>query len=141
MSEDFAADASSANAPLLTPIGVVESSLCSLEAAPKQGSEGGPDAWIHIRPQYLEGLQGLRPGDALLVLTWLDRADRQVLSVHPRDDLQNPLTGVFRTRSADRPNPIGLHPVTVHEIREGRLLVGPLEAVNGTPVLDLKPVL
>ncbi len=125
----------------LTPIGVVESALRSLTEAPKQGREGAPDAWLTIDPQYADGLLGLHPGDQLLVLTWLDRAARTVLQVHPRDDPQNPLTGVFRTRSADRPNPIGVHPVTLRERRGNRLLVGPLEAVNGTPVLDLKPVI
>jgi tRNA-Thr(GGU) m(6)t(6)A37 methyltransferase TsaA len=125
----------------VAPIGVVESSLQSLEGAPRQGSEGAPDAWIEVQPKYADGLAGIQPGDTLLVLTWLHRADRATLQVHPRDDLEKPLTGVFRTRSADRPNPIGLHPVTVREIHGCRLLVGPLEALHGTPVLDLKPVL
>ncbi len=124
-----------------TPIGVVESALQSLAEAPRQGGEGAPDAWVVVHPQYADGLDGLKPGDQLLLLTWLDRADRSLLQVHPRDDARNPLTGVFRTRSADRPNPIGVHPVTLREIQGNRLLVRPLEAVDGTPVLDLKPVL
>lgn len=125
----------------LTPIGSVESVLRSPTESPKQGSEGAPDAWLVIKPEYAAGLGGLKAGDQLILLTWLDRADRTVLQVHPRDDLQNPLTGVFRTRSADRPNPIGLHPVTLRHLQGNRLLVGPLEAVDGTPVLDLKPVI
>lgn len=127
--------------PTLVPIGFVESTLDSLDLAPKQGSEGGPDAWIEVQHPFADGLLGLQAGDALLVLTWLDRADRGTLQVHPRDNPALPLAGVFHTRSADRPNPIGLHPVILREIRGRRLLVGPLEAVNGTPVLDLKPQL
>jgi tRNA-Thr(GGU) m(6)t(6)A37 methyltransferase TsaA len=127
--------------PELIPIGVVESPLADPASAPKQGNEGSPEAWLVIEPDVLEGLDGLRPGDRLIVLTWLHRADRDVLRVHPRDDLSNPLRGVFGTRSADRPNPIGLHPVEVLEIDGPRLRVRDLEAVDGTPVLDLKPVL
>ena len=127
--------------PQLIPIGVVESSLTDPASAPKQGHEGSPAAWLVIEPHVLEGLDGIQPGDRLIVLTWLHRADRDVLRVHPRDDLSNPLRGVFGTRSADRPNPIGLHPVEVLEIDGSRVRVRDLEAVDGTPVLDLKPVL
>jgi tRNA-Thr(GGU) m(6)t(6)A37 methyltransferase TsaA len=122
-------------------IGRVESGLTDPAAAPKQGREGAPDAWIAFEPDVLEGLDSIRPGDRVVVLTWLDRARRDVLSVHPRDDPSNPLTGVFSTRSADRPNPIGLHEVEVLARDGARLHVQPLEALDGTPVLDLKPVL
>jgi len=109
--------------------------------APKQGDEGAPDAWLVFDPAYAEGLRDLEVKDEILLLTWLDRADRGVLAVHPRDDARNPLRGVFSTRSADRPNPIGLHRVTVLEIGGTRLRVSDLEALDGTPILDVKPVL
>ena len=125
----------------LRPIGRVESSLTDPAAAPKQGFEGAPEAWLVLEADVREGLEGLAVGDELIVLTWLDRADRETLRVHPRDDPSNPLRGVFGTRSADRPNPIGLHEVELVEIEGERLKVRPLEAVDGTPVLDLKPVL
>lgn len=125
----------------LKPIGRVESPLTDRAAAPKQGHEGAPDAWLVFEPDVLAGLEGLRPGDRVIVLTWLDRADRSVLRVHPRDDVANPMRGVFTTRSADRPNPIGLHEVEVLAIAGRRVRVSDLEAVDGTPVLDLKPVL
>jgi tRNA-Thr(GGU) m(6)t(6)A37 methyltransferase TsaA len=125
----------------LTPIGRVESSLTDPASAPKQGDEGAPDAWLVLETSVLEGLEGIRPGDPLILLTWLDRADREVLRVHPRDDVSNPMRGVFGTRSADRPNPIGLHPVEVISIDGERIRVSNLEAVDGTPILDLKPVL
>ena len=125
----------------LTPIGRVESSLTDPAAAPKQGHEGGPEAWLVFEPDLLEGLTDIAPGDQVIVLTWLDRARRDVLRVHPRDDPSNPETGVFSTRSADRPNPIGLHPVEVLEIDGPRVRVRNLEAVDGTPVVDVKPVL
>jgi tRNA-Thr(GGU) m(6)t(6)A37 methyltransferase TsaA len=130
------------DAPIdLTPIGTVESPLADPAAAPKQGSEGAPDAWLVFEAGVLEGLADTRPGDRVLVLTWLDRAERDVLSVHPRDDPRNPLRGVFSTRSADRPNPIGLHPVEILAVEGPRIHVRGLEAVDGTPILDLKPVL
>jgi tRNA-Thr(GGU) m(6)t(6)A37 methyltransferase TsaA len=125
----------------VSPIGVVESRLTDTAAAPKQGHEGAPDAWIAFVPDVLDGLEGIAPGDRLVVLTWLDRADRDVLRVHPRDDPANPMRGVFGTRSADRPNPIGLHEVEVLAVEGGRVHVSNLEAVNGTPVIDVKPVL
>lgn len=128
-------------APRLRPIGVIRSSLVSTEAAPRQGEEGAPDAWLEVFPWAAEALQGVHAGDALIVLTWLDRAQRDVLQVHPRSDPANPLTGVFATRSPHRPNPIGLHPVTVRRVDGTRLLVGPIEAVDGTPVVDVKPEL
>ena len=125
----------------LRPIGRVESPLSDPAAAPKQGFEGGPEAWLVLEPRVLDGLDGLRAGDRLVVLTWLDRADRSTLKVHPRDDASNPLRGVFGTRSADRPNPIGLHEVEVLAIEGERVKVSDLEAVDGTPVIDLKPVI
>jgi tRNA-Thr(GGU) m(6)t(6)A37 methyltransferase TsaA len=125
----------------LRPIGTVSSPLTDPAAAPKQGTEGGPEAWLVLDPAVAEGLDGVAVGDRVIVVTWLDRADRALLRVHPRDDLSAPLRGVFATRSADRPNPIGLHPVEVVAIDGHRVRVRDLEAVDGTPVLDLKPVL
>jgi tRNA-Thr(GGU) m(6)t(6)A37 methyltransferase TsaA len=125
----------------LSPIGVVESPLTDPATAPKQGREGAPEAVLVIQPEVAAGLDGIAPGDEVIVLTWLDRADRDVLRVHPRDDPANPERGVFSTRSADRPNPIGLHVVEVVTIDGARLRVRHLEAVDGTPVLDLKPVI
>ena len=125
----------------LAPIGHVESPLTDRSEAPKQGFEGGPDAWLVLEPHVRDGLEGIRPGDRLIVLTWLDRADRETLKVHPRDDPANPLRGVFGTRSADRPNPIGLHEVEVLAIEGERVRVSDLEAVDGTPIVDLKPVI
>lgn len=125
----------------LVPIGRVSSQLTDPASAPKQGTEGAPDAWLVFEPDVAKGLSDLRVGDRVIVLTWLDRADRRVLEVHPRDDPSNPLTGVFKTRSADRPNPIGLHPVEIAEIDRGRIRVHDLEAVDGTPILDVKPVI
>ena len=121
------------------PIGVVRSPLRSAAAAPKQGPEGAPSAWIELEPKYAAAVPGLNPGDRLILLTWLHEARRDLLQVHPRDDLDAPLKGVFATRSADRPNPIGLHPVTLLAIEGLRLQVSPLEAIDGTPVLDIKP--
>lgn len=123
------------------PIGVVRSTLTSLDAAPRQGDEGAPEAWLELTPQARDGLTGLTVGTHLLVLTWLHLAQRDVLLVHPRGDPARPLTGVFATRSPDRPNPLGLHPVTVLEVAGQRLRVAPLEAIDGTPIIDIKPVL
>jgi tRNA-Thr(GGU) m(6)t(6)A37 methyltransferase TsaA len=125
----------------LRPIGVVRSPLDDLDAAPKQGPEGGDEAWIDLDPAYLEALDDVRVGDRLFVLTWLHLGERDTLKVHPRDDASNPLRGVFSTRSASRPNPIGLHEVEVLEVDGTHLRVAPLEAIDGTPVVDLKPVL
>ena len=126
---------------LLRPVGVVRSDLRDRELAPMQGDEGAPDAWIELRPEVLKAAAGLTPGNELLVLTWFHEADRSVLEVHPRSDPSRPLTGVFSTRSPDRPNPVGLHRVRVRAVEKGRLRVGPLEAIDSTPVIDLKPVL
>jgi tRNA-Thr(GGU) m(6)t(6)A37 methyltransferase TsaA len=125
----------------VTPIGMVESSLADPAAAPKQGREGAPDAWLVLEPALLDALDGIRPGARVVLLTWLDRARRDVLRVHPRDDPANPMQGVFNTRSADRPNPIGLHEVEVLAVERERVHVRPLEAVDGTPIVDIKPVL
>jgi tRNA-Thr(GGU) m(6)t(6)A37 methyltransferase TsaA len=132
----------SSNTLTLHAIGRVHSPLKRAADAPKQGNEGAPDARIQIGPAFLRGLEGIAIGQEMLILTWLHLADREVLAVHPRDDLNNPLTGVFATRSADRPNPIGLHRVKVLELQtEGWLLVQGLEAIDGTPVVDIKPAL
>jgi tRNA-Thr(GGU) m(6)t(6)A37 methyltransferase TsaA len=126
---------------VLTPIGHVQSPLTDLASAPKQGFEGSPEAWLVLEPRVLDGLDGLAAGDEVLVLTWLDRADRDVLRVHPRDDAARPERGVFSTRSPARPNPIGLHRVRIVSIDGPRLLVRDLEALDGTPIIDIKPVL
>jgi tRNA-Thr(GGU) m(6)t(6)A37 methyltransferase TsaA len=123
------------------PVGVVESPLTDKASAPKQGFEGSPDAWLVLDPAVLEALDGIRPGDEVIVLTWLDRARRDVLRVHPRDDVANPEQGVFSTRSPDRPNPVGLHEVLITSIDGNRLGVRDLEALDGTPIVDIKPVL
>jgi tRNA-Thr(GGU) m(6)t(6)A37 methyltransferase TsaA len=125
----------------LKRIGRVESSLIDPARAPKQGSEGAPEAWLVFEPDVQAGLTDLRPGDRIIVLTWLDRARRDLLRVHPRDDPTQLERGVFSTRSADRPNPIGLHPVDVLAVDGLRVRVRSLEAIDGTPVVDVKPVL
>lgn len=127
--------------PQLRPIGVIRSVIKKRSEAPKQGSEGAPDAWLEITPFAVEGLDGLRPGDEVIVMTWLHQAHREVLKVHPRSDRSRPLAGVFTTRSPDRPNPIGLHRVTVREVNGRRLRIGPIEVIDGTPVVDIKPAL
>jgi tRNA-Thr(GGU) m(6)t(6)A37 methyltransferase TsaA len=119
----------------------VASPLSDPAGAPKQGDEGAPEAWLVFEPEMREAIEGIHPGDRVVVLSWRHRARRDVLRVHPRDDLTNPERGVFSTRSAERPNPIGLHEVSVVAIEDNRVLVRGLEAVDGTPVLDLKPVL
>ena len=125
----------------LRPVGHIRSTLHALHEAPRQGSEGAPDAWLDVDPAFARGLLGIATGDELIVVTWLHRASRDVLEVHPRGDPRLPLTGVFATRSPHRPNPLGLHRVTVREIAGTRLRVGPIEAVDGTPVIDIKPIL
>lgn len=125
----------------LRPIGRVESPLSDPAIAPKQGDEGAPDAWLVLDPSLTTALGGVEVGDQLLVFTWLDRASRDVLEVHPRGDRSRPPQGVFSTRAPDRPNPIGLHRVELAEILDNRLRVHGLEAIDGTPILDLKPVL
>jgi tRNA-Thr(GGU) m(6)t(6)A37 methyltransferase TsaA len=127
--------------PTLEPVGHVRSPLTDPADAPKQGFEGAPDAELVLEPDVLDALDGIEPGARVIVLTWLDRARRDVLRVHPRDDPSNPMRGVFSTRSADRPNPIGLHEVEVLAIEGNRVRVSGLEAVDGTPVVDVKPVL
>jgi tRNA-Thr(GGU) m(6)t(6)A37 methyltransferase TsaA len=125
----------------LKAIGVIHSELASREAAPKQGSEGGIDAWLEIHSSYSDGLEGIAVGSDIILITWLHRSSRNKLKVHPRGDKNRPLTGVFSTRSPDRPNPLGLHRVTVREISGNTLRVGPMETIDGTPVVDIKPVL
>ena len=125
----------------IVPIGWVESPLTDRAQAPRQGDEGAPPAWIVFEPAVGEAMRDLRPGSEVVVLTWLDRADRDVLVTRPRDDPANPMTGVFSTRTSDRPNPIGLHRVRIAEVTGLRMLVEGLEAIDGTPVADVKPVL
>jgi tRNA-Thr(GGU) m(6)t(6)A37 methyltransferase TsaA len=125
----------------LRPIGRVESPILDRAFAPRQGDEGAPDAWLVFVPEVTEGLRGLAVGDEVLLLTWFDRADRDILVVHPRGDVERPLQGVFTTRSPDRPNPLGLHRVTVLAIDGNRVLVNHLEALDGTPIVDVKPVI
>ena len=125
----------------LRPIGVIRSTLETPSQAPKQGVEGAPDAWLEVLPFAVEALDGLAAGDEVVVLTWLHLARRDALKVHPRSDRTRPLTGVFATRSPDRPNPVGLHRVTIRWVGKARLRIGPIEALDGTPVVDIKPVL
>ena len=125
----------------LVSIGTVQSPLTDRASAPKQGDEGAPESWLVFDPSVEQGLDGLAEGDELLVLTWLDRAERDVLRVRPRSNPDNPEQGVFGTRSPDRPNPIGLHRVTVVAVDGLRLRVRDLEALDGTPIVDVKPVL
>ena len=125
----------------LEPIGILRSELTDLEQAPRQGSEGAPHARLEVYPWAARALSGVKAGDKLLVITWLHAARRDVFEVHPRSDPKLPLTGVFATRSPDRPNPLGLHPVVVHAIDGNSLEIGPIEAIDGTPVVDIKPVL
>src|SRR4051812_23386470 len=125
----------------LRSIGVIRSTIKERSKAPRQASEGAPDAWLEIYPFAMECLDGLAAGDEIIIITWLDRARREVRKVHPRSDPRNPLMGVFATRSPDRPNPLGLHRVTLREIAGNRLRIGPIEAIDGTPVVDIKPVL
>jgi len=125
----------------LQAIGVIRSTLKSRSDAPRQGREGAPDAWLDVRRSVAKGLDGIAVGDEIVVVTWLHQARRDVLEVRPRGDKRRRLTGVFATRSPDRPNPLGLHPVTVKKIVGTRLRIGPIEAIDGTPVVDIKPML
>lgn len=125
----------------VVPIGRVQSPLREREEAPRQGDEGAPPAWLVFEPRVADGIRDLRVGDRIVVLTWLDRADRDVLLTRPRDDPARPETGVFSTRSPDRPNPVGLHRVRILAVEGLRVLVSDLEAIDGTPIVDVKPVL
>jgi len=125
----------------LRAISTIRSSLKERKGAPRQGSEGAPDAWLHMNSLVVKGLDGLKVDDEIVVITWLHKARRDVLQVHPRSIENRPLTGVFATRSPDRPNPLGLHQVTVRQIVKNKLLIGPIEAIDGTPVVDIKPIL
>ena len=126
---------------VVRPVGRVESPLTDRDQAPKQGDEGAPESWLVCEPDLADAVRDFEVGAEVLILTWFDRASRDVLAVHPRDDESRPLTGVFSTRSPDRPNPIGLHRVTVLAIDGTRVTVSDLEAIDGTPVIDVKPVL
>jgi tRNA-Thr(GGU) m(6)t(6)A37 methyltransferase TsaA len=125
----------------LRPIGRVVSPLTDASTAPRQPDEGAPSAWLNFDPSVLDALSSLRPGDEVILITWLDRADRGVLRVHPRGDRSRPQEGVFSTRSPHRPNPIGLHRVEITAIDGTRIQVRSLEALDATPILDVKPVL
>lgn len=125
----------------LRPVAIVRSPLKRRSDAPRQGREGGPDAWLDINRKFAKAVHGIAVGQELILVTWLHRANRNTLKVHPRSDKNLPLMGVFATRSPDRPNPLGLHEVRVLEVADTRLRVGPLEAIDGTPVVDIKPVL
>ncbi|WP_030441585.1 tRNA (N6-threonylcarbamoyladenosine(37)-N6)-methyltransferase TrmO [Actinoplanes subtropicus] len=125
----------------LRPVGRVESTLTDRSDAPRQPDEGAPQAWLVFDDAVLPALEGVTPGTDMLLFTWLDRGDRETLAVHPRGDRSRPLTGVFATRSADRPNPIGLHTVHVVAVEGNRVQVHHLEALDGTPILDVKPLL
>ena len=125
----------------LRPIGYIRSPLAARSSAPRQGSEGAPDAWLEVEPWAVAGLEGIAAGDRLLVVSWLHRGRRDVLRVRPRGDRRRRMAGVFATRSPDRPNPLGLHPVTVRRVEGSRLRIGPIEAIDGTPVVDIKPVI
>jgi tRNA-Thr(GGU) m(6)t(6)A37 methyltransferase TsaA len=122
----------------LRPIGFVRSDLTERSKAPKQGFEGAPDAWIEVEREFIEGLEGIAVEMEIVLVTWLHQGRREVLKVHPRGNKRAPLTGVFLTRSPDRPNPLGLHRVKVREISGERVRVGPLEAIDGTPIVDIK---
>jgi tRNA-Thr(GGU) m(6)t(6)A37 methyltransferase TsaA len=124
----------------INPIGVIQSEIKNREDAPLFYTEGAPNAYLEILPAYADALHRMKAGDELIIITWFHQADRAVLKVHPRGNTANPLTGVFLTRSPDRPNPLGLHRVKVLEIKDLRLHIGPIEAIDGTPVVDIKPV-
>jgi tRNA-Thr(GGU) m(6)t(6)A37 methyltransferase TsaA len=125
----------------LRPIGVIRSPLTDRATAPNQGSDGAPDAWLDVDPAVAAGLEGLAPGREIIVITWLHQSRRDVLRLHPQWDERNPLTGVFDTRSPDRPNPLGLHRVRIIERNGNSLKIGPIEAIDGTPAVDIKPAL
>ena len=125
----------------LAPIGILHSPLKQRDETPNQGSEGAPDAWLEVSAEFAEGLAGIQAGQEIVLMTWLHLSHRDTLKVHPRGDTSIPLTGVFATRSPDRPNPLGLHRVKVLAVDGRRLHVGPLEAIDGTPIVDIKPVL
>ncbi len=122
----------------LKVIGEIRSTISDAESAPKQGQEGAPDAWLELKPRFIDGLFGLSVGSDIVIITWLHQSKRDTLQTHPRGDQSRVLTGVFATRSPNRPNPLGLHLVTVRKIEGTRLLVGPIEVFNGTPVVDIK---
>jgi tRNA-Thr(GGU) m(6)t(6)A37 methyltransferase TsaA len=127
--------------PRLRPVGVIRSDLKTRTQAPRQGSEGAPDAWLELFPWAAKGLEGIVAGDEIILITWFHRARRDVFRVRPRSDRRRAMTGVFATRSPDRPNPLGLHPVVVRAVDGSRLRIGPIEAIDGTPVVDIKPVI
>ena len=128
------------NKYVLEPIGTIRSEIKKPEDAPRFYTEGAPNARLELKPSYRDGMEGMKVGDEIIVITWLHRATRDTLKVHPRGDASRPLTGVFLTRSPNRPNPIGLHRARVLAIDRNSLMIGPIEAIDGTPVVDIKPV-
>ena len=126
---------------VLQPIGWVRSPIHDRDEAPKQGDEGAPDVWVEIERQFLPAMDGLRVGDEIMLITWLHQGGRGYLSVHPRGDVSRPKRGVFSTRSPDRPNPLGLHRVKIFQMCDEKMKVGPLEVLDGTPIVDIKSVL
>jgi tRNA-Thr(GGU) m(6)t(6)A37 methyltransferase TsaA len=125
----------------LRPIGIIRSTVTDRSNAAKQGSEGAPDVWLELKKFAVPCLDGLMAGHEVIVMTWLHKARRNTMKVHPRSDPHRRLMGVFATRSPDRPNPLGLHQVNILEIDGSRVRIGPMEAIDGTPVVDIKPVL
>jgi tRNA-Thr(GGU) m(6)t(6)A37 methyltransferase TsaA len=125
----------------ISPLGVVHSRLRSRSAAPRQGYKGAPSAWVEVFPRAAPAMKGISVGHEIILITWLHKADRKTLLVHPHGNEEVPLTGVFSTRSPDRPNPFGLHRVSVLELKGSRIKVKPLEAIDGTPVVDIKSTL
>jgi tRNA-Thr(GGU) m(6)t(6)A37 methyltransferase TsaA len=126
---------------MLRAVGTIRSTITTQVDAPKQGREGGVDAWLEVDREFADALDGVAAGDEIIVITWLHEGKRDSLKVHPRDNKRAPLRGVFATRSQDRPNPLGLHPVTVKQIAGNRILIGPIETIDNTPVVDIKPAL
>ena len=124
----------------IIPVGLIKSELTSRHGAPRQGDRGAPDAWVEINDTFADGLDGIAVGSEIILITWLHKSHRDTLKVHPRGDRSKPVTGVFSTRSPDRPNPIGLHRVSVLEFTGNRIKVRSMEAIDGTPVVDIKPV-
>lgn len=125
----------------IKPVGIIKSEIKTRSQAPKQGHEGAPHAWIEIDKNYFTAMKSIEPGQELIIITWMHKADRKILEVHPRGNKNNPIKGVFSTRSPDRPNPLGLHHVTVKEIKDNKIKVTPLECIDNTPVADIKPVI
>ena len=141
MSSDMSIDNESSGKFILKPIGYVRSDLKRIEDCPLQGNENAPEAWLEIEPGFTDGIDDIGVGSEVVLLTWFHKANREVIKCYRRNEIESPPVGVFNTRSPDRPNPIGLHIVKVLEIIKGKIRVFPLEALDGTPLIDIKPVL